>query len=271
MKPIVFGYSLLLLLAATAAAEPLLRPNDRVAICGGGCSVYLEDYLLASQPVPGLDIAEFEWSAQDPSGFLARLDTDLLPFKPTVVLTCFGDLPADKYTAKTYGQAQTGLVEALKKAGVHSIVIGSPKCVDAFAYRHDPLKAAAENRRRAALAATAKDVAAKEGVACADVYGATTTAMLKAKAVHGQEYVFENEAREACSLVVASAFLKALGCDGSIGTITVDFAAGRAKGTPGQKIISFQDHTLTVESAPVVPSGFRAMGWGPRISGPGRS
>ncbi len=133
MKPPVFGYSLLLLLAATATAEPLLRPDDRVAICGGGYAVYLEDYLLACQSVPGLDVAEFEWSAQDPSGFRARLDTDLLPFKPTVVLTCFGNLSADAYAANTYGRAQTDLVEALKKAGVRTIVISSPKCVDSFA------------------------------------------------------------------------------------------------------------------------------------------
>ncbi len=249
MKPPVFGYSLLLLLAATATAEPLLRPDDRVAICGGGYAVYLEDYLLACQSVPGLDVAEFEWSAQDPSGFRARLDTDLLPFKPTVVLACFGNLSTDAYAASIYGRAQTDLVEALKKAGVRTIVIGSPKCVDSFAYQHDPLKAAGENNRRAALADIAKHVAAKEGVLYADVFGATLAAMIKAKMARGESYVFENEAGEACSLVVASAFLKALGCDGAIGTITVDFAAGKAEGSPGQKILSFQGNTLAVESA----------------------
>jgi hypothetical protein len=238
-----------LALVAAPAAEPLVRPNDRVAICGGGYSIYLEDYLLASQPLPGLDVAEFEWSAQDPSGFLARLDTDLLPFKPTVVLTCFGNLSVDAYTANTYGRTQTDLVEALKKAGVRTIVIGSPKCVDSFAYQHDPVKAAAENRRLGTLADIAKGVAAREDVAYADVFGATRAAMIKAKAVHGESYVFENEAGEACSLVIASAFLKALGCDGNIGTITVDFAAGKAEGTPGQEIISFHDNTLMVESA----------------------
>jgi len=249
MKPVVVGYSVLLFLAATATAESLLRPNDRVAICGGGYAIYLEDYLLASQPIPGLDVADFEWSAQDPAGFLARLDANLLPFKPTVVLTCFGNLSADAYTPDYYGKAQTDLVEALKKAGVRTIVIGSPKCVDSFAYRNDPRKAAAENERLAALADIAKDVAAKTGAVYADVYGTTMAAMRKAKAVHGEKYVFANGEGEAFSLVIASAFLKALGCDGNIGTITVDFAAGKAEGTPEQKIISFQNNTLTVESA----------------------
>ena len=57
MKRIVFGYAVLLLVAATAAAAPLLRPNDRLAMCGDrmtadlGYSVYVEDYLLMCQPV----------------------------------------------------------------------------------------------------------------------------------------------------------------------------------------------------------------------------
>ena len=255
MKRLALGCSFLFLLAATAKAEPLLRPNDRVAICGGGYSIYLEDYLLACQPIPGLDVAQFEWSAGDPAGFLARFNTDMLPFKPTVVLTYFwGDV-------NTYGKTQTDLIEALKKAGVRTIVMGSPKCVDSFGYQHDPVKAAAENRRLAALAEIAKDVAAKEGMVYADVYGESMAAMHKAKAVHGKSYVFENEAGEACSLVIASAFLKALGCDGSIGTITIDFAANKAEGTPGQKVVSFKDNTLTVESTRI-PFWFPGHGVG---------
>ena len=65
--------------------------------------------------------------------FVRGSTLDLLPFKPTVVLTCFGNLSTDAYAASTYGRAQTDLVEALKKAGVRTIVIGSPKCVDSFA------------------------------------------------------------------------------------------------------------------------------------------
>ena len=70
-------------------ADPLLQPNDRVAICGDSISDYLEDYLLMAQPVAGLDIAQFNWVAQGPAGLLARLNTDLLPYKPTVVLLGF--------------------------------------------------------------------------------------------------------------------------------------------------------------------------------------
>jgi len=47
---------------------------------------------------------------------------------------------------------------------------------------------------------------------------------------------------------MAYAMLKGLGCDGAIGTITVDLAANAATGTPRQKIVSAQNGTVQVES-----------------------
>jgi hypothetical protein len=242
MKLTHFIYCLTVLLGSPLLkADLLLRPNDRVAICGEGYASFVEESLLMSQPVAGLDIAQFGWSAGDLPGLLKRLDTDVLPFKPTVVLTYFGG-DVDKY-----GQAQTDLVEALKKAGVRTIAIGSPRCVDSFAYQNDPAKAAAENKRLGELADIAKDVAAKEGVTYADVYGVSMASMLKLKALHGDSFVYDSE-RNSASLTIAYAFLKALDCTAPIGTITVDYTASTAEGSPGQNIISFKDNTLAVES-----------------------
>ena len=42
--------------------------------------------------------------------------------------------------------------------------------------------------------------------------------------------------------------LKALGCDGAIGTITVDLAGGTATGGDGQKILSCQNGSVDIES-----------------------
>jgi hypothetical protein len=228
-------------------ADLLLQPNDRLAICGDGMtadwdySIYLEDYLLMDVPIAGLDVAQFGWMANDPVGFLARLN-DLLPYKPTVALLDFnsGDV-------NTRAAAQTNLVEALKKAGVRIIVIGSPVCVDSFNYQHDPAKGAAENQRLAALARIDKDVAAKEGVVYADVYGATTSMMQKEKALRGESFPFESD-HDVFNMAVASAFLKALGCDGAVGTITFDYAAGTAVGTPGQQIVSVKNGTVAISS-----------------------
>jgi hypothetical protein len=237
----------LLLDSPLLEAGQLLQPNDRLAICGDGGidgpGVYIEDYLLTSEPVAGLNVAQFSWGAGDPAGFLARLTTDVLPFKPTAALLDFnsGDVT-------TREKVQTDLVEALKKAGVRTIVIGSPACVDSVTYQHDPAKAAAENKQLGALADIDKGVAAKEGVAYADVYGVTMAAMAKAKEMHGDSFEVQGDAG---ALAIASAFLKALGCSGDIGTLTVDYAAGKAEGTPGQEIVSYQDNTLKVESTRV--------------------
>ena len=89
--------------------------------------------------------------------------------------------------------------------------------------------------------------------------------MQKPKAAEGQDAAYDAEANFAhddrSSLVIAYAFLKALGFDGSIGTITADFAASTATADPAQKIVSFADYKLTVESSrypfwfPAYPSG----------------
>ena len=76
--------------------------------------------------------------------------------------------------------------------------------------------------------------------------------MGKSKAAYGDSYVFVAgggvHPNNNGQLVMAYAFLKALGCDGAIGTLTVDLAANQAAGTPGQQIVSLQNGTLTVKS-----------------------
>jgi len=177
--------SVLICTAITALADPVLQPNDRVALCGDAMSggyFYLEDYLLMTQSAARLDIVQFTWSGQDPASLFARLNTDLLPFKPTVVLLDFngGDV-------NTLARAQTDVVQALKKAGIRTIVIGSPECVDSTHYQYAPVKAAAQNMLLGALADIDKRVAVQEGVIYADIFGATMAAMTKAKAQNSKD------------------------------------------------------------------------------------
>src|SRR5262249_7606071 len=49
-------------------------------------------------------------------------------------------------------------------------------------------------------------------------------------------------------LVMAYAFLKALGFDGNIGTITVDLGSGKAEGTEGHNVVSASGGEVVVES-----------------------
>ena len=89
--------ALFLASAATLHADRLIQEGDTLAICGDSItaqhlySAYLEDYLLmCARPTPGLKIIQFGWGGEQAPGFLARLDTDVFPFKPTVATTCYG-------------------------------------------------------------------------------------------------------------------------------------------------------------------------------------
>ena len=114
------------------------------------------------------------------------------------------------------------------------IVVGSPGCVDADTFGgHNPERAAMYNKTLAALRDIARDVALKQGVVFADVFDPMVTAMTKAKAKYGREYILAGgdgvHPDRNGHLVMAYAFLKALGCDGNIGTITVDLQGDKAE------------------------------------------
>jgi lysophospholipase L1-like esterase len=263
MRNLLAILGLFLVLATPLPAEPLIQPNDRLAICGDSItaqhiySAFMEDYLLMCQPTEGLSVVQLGWSGEKAPGFLSRLDTDVFPFKPTVATTCYGMNDGlykayDPAVAEVYRQAQTHIVEAFKKAGLHAIVIGSSKCVDSFTYRGGAADAAIYNKTLGEFAGIDRDIAAKEGIVYADVFGDTMDAMKKAKAEYGEKYNFGGpdgvHPGANGHLVMAYAFLKALGYDGAIGTLTVDLDSGKAEGTDGQKILSFQDGQLALES-----------------------
>jgi len=264
MKPILFLPSVILfLIAAPLRADLLLQPNDFVAICGDSIteqkqySVFMEDYFLMCQPAMGLRSAQFGWSGEQAQGFNARIGSDVLPFKPTVATTCYGMndghyMAMQQATGDTYRQYMTAAVEKLKAGGVRTIIVGSPGCVDGAAFANPKTTADEYNQTLDALAGIAQDVAQKEGVGFADVHTPMMDVMAKSKAAYGDSYqlvagggVHPNNNGH---LVMAYAFLKALGCDGAIGTITVDLGAGTAEGTPGQKILFSQFGSVEIES-----------------------
>jgi lysophospholipase L1-like esterase len=254
MKRVFLTASFLLLIARSAQADFLIQPDDVVGIAGDSItaqhlySAFMEDYLLMCQLPQSKSIVQFGWSGEQAPGFLARLDDDVFPFKPTVMTTCYGMNdghygPISDSIADTFRKAQTGIVDALKKNGVRAIVLGSSKCVDSQTYHGDPAAAVIYNKTLGSLADIDKQIAQQEGVVYADVYGITLDAMEKAKAKFGQSYVFAGadgvHPGPNGHLVMAYAFLKALGCDGNIGTITVDDTLKQATGTPGQEIVSY--------------------------------
>src|SRR5882672_5163185 len=87
---------LLIAPSAARAAEPLLHDGDYLAVVGDSIteqkqySVFIEDYLLMCGPAAELRQTQFGWSGETATGFAARMDNEMLGFKPTAMTTCFG-------------------------------------------------------------------------------------------------------------------------------------------------------------------------------------
>lgn len=250
-------------LVAPLRSAAVLRDGDLVAVCGDSIteqklySLYIQQYLLMCRPAADLDAMQFGWSGERAGGFVARVNNDVLTFKPTVATTCYG-MNDGGYTAvtpatlDTYRKAMTEAVRKLKAGGVREIVVGSPGVVDPKGFKRPNTDAATYNATLAAIRDTAREVAAAEGVRFADVHAVMMDAMEKAKAALGPDYALAPDGVHPSAngqFAMAHAFLKALGVDGDIGTLSVDFASGKASATPGHRVTGYADGVLSVESA----------------------
>jgi lysophospholipase L1-like esterase len=246
------------------AADPMLRKGDFVAIAGDSIteqrmySAYVEDYLLMCQPAAGLRACQFGCSGQTSTVFAQRMANNLLPFKPNVVTVCFGSNnggfgPTTPEDPESYRDAMRDIVRQMKKSGVRVIVIGSPVPLDTDrAFNGEKVHARMYDRTLAQLRDIAGGVAKNEGVVFANIYDVMTEFMAKAKVKFGKDYfVLPNggNPEHAGSLVMAYVFLKAMGCDGKIGTITVDMDSNKADATDGHKILSCNNGRVEVQSS----------------------
>ncbi len=257
--------ALLALASVSVAAEPKLRDGDYVAVIGDSIteqrlySMYIEDYLLMCKPAQDLRVTQFGWGGETAPGFAGRMANDMLRFGATAATTNFGMndggySPMDEAKGRRYREAQKSVVQQLKKAGVRLIVVGSPGCVDADTFGgRSPERAAMYNKTLAALRDIAREVAENEGVAFANVFDPMVDVMTKAKAKYGREYHLAGgdgvHPDRNGHLVMAYAYLKALGCNGQIGTITVDLSAGKAESTEGHKVLAVANGAVEVESS----------------------
>jgi hypothetical protein len=242
-----------------------VQPRDVIAVSSEICpqqrmiSVDIADYFLMCQPVEGVRVIQSGDRRESMEVFMRRLENDLTPWHPTVVLTSYGvgngreGKQGGGYTR--YQPLYEGqMIDGLKKIGVRTIVVGSSACADSYYFHNNPAEAGPWNANLADFRDLDHQLADKAGVLFADIFGAMMAAMPKAKALYGDQYHFAaNDSWEIFptangQLVMAYALLKALGCDGNIGAITVDLAANTAQGTPGQKILSAQNGVVEVES-----------------------
>src|SRR4029078_2614092 len=250
-----------LICTAVATAKELVEPGDFISGIGDSIteqkqySVFIQDYMLMCQPAEKLQVAQFGWGGETAAGFQKRMKNDTLRFKPTLITTCFG-MNDGGYTVLTkeradlYRTSTQQIIDKAKKAGVRTIIIGSPGCVDADKFRG---KSAVYNKTLGELRDIAREVAEANSVAFADVHTPMMDAMTKAKAKYGKEYHVgggDGVHPDANGhLVMAYAFLKALGCDGDIGKITVDLGPNKATAEHGHKVLSCSDGKVDIESS----------------------
>ena len=149
-----------------------------------------------------------------------------------------------------YEKAMTAIVSAFTNAGAR-VVLGAPGCVGPGVPWS---KATTEemNLNLCQLRNLDIDIAGAEHVAFADVFWS----MLKGSFFATQRY---GEVYQLCGkdgvhpdwaghFVMAYAFLKALGVDGHIGTITIDLQAIAASATPGHEVVRFDDGEAQIVS-----------------------
>lgn len=250
-------------LASAKENKPsLLLENARVAIIGDSIteqklySKYIETYLLACTGRKDIKVFQFGWSGETAAGFKARLDNDLSVFNPTVATTCYGMndgryVPYAEVIGKDYEANMRAVVTSLQRMGVKSIVVGTPGAVDTKYFVKAGASAGQYNDSLARLGGLGHKLSAEFHTGFADVHREMTDAMTKAKASLGPDY-------DVCGrdgvhpgpngqLLMAAAFLKGLGLDGDIGTITADMQ-GTSIATDGHKVLSQQAGTIQIES-----------------------
>jgi lysophospholipase L1-like esterase len=242
----------------------LLRPGDRLAICGDSIteqkkySRLIETYLTVCMPSLQISARQYGWSGETAEGFLRRMSNDCLRFRPTVATLCYGMndykyRPYDEANARWYRENYTAAVRAFKAAGAR-VVVGSPGCVGKVASWVKSASGTLEehNLHLCALRNIDLEIATQENARFADVFWPMFTAGFAARHKYGEDYAIAGKDGVhpdwAGQLVMAYAYLKAMGLDGDLGAITVDLQLNRAVGIMGHKVTGFTNGTATIVS-----------------------
>ena len=233
---------------APAPAGLLLQPGDRLAIIGDSIteqkmySRIIETYLTVCVPELKITARQFGWSGETAEGFLHRMTNDCLRFQPTIATLCYG-MNDHRYGAYTephgqwYSNNYSAVASSLKASGAR-VVLGSPGCVGKVPRWAPDTSVPVEelNLNLCQLRNMDIEIAAQEKIHFADVFWPMFTAGFTAQKKYGADYAVSGKDGVhpdwAGHLIMAYAFLKALGLDGDLGTFTVDLGSGKATASP---------------------------------------
>jgi hypothetical protein len=216
----------------------------------------METYLTACLPELKVTVRQYGWGGETAEGFKNRMANDALRFSPTIATTCYG-MNDHKYRAydeangQWYRENQLAIVKAFKAAGAR-FVLGSPGCVGP---KVPWSKAGSEEMNLNLCEFRNLDLALaqQEQVVFADVFWPMLTLGWKATNQFGTDYAIAGKDAVhpgwAGHVVMAAAYLKALGVTGDLGTFTVDVGASQATASRGHEVVSFTNGELTAKSS----------------------
>lgn len=241
-----------------------LKKGDQLAICGDSIteqkmySRIMETYLTVCAPELDVTVRQFGWSGEKAPGFLARMTNDCLRFKPTIATTCYG-MNDHEYRAyedrigRTYREKSTAIVEAFKANGTR-VILGSAGCVGKRPAWVGDKNATPDdlNLNLCQLRNIDIEIAQKEKVRFADVFWPMLVEGHLAQKKYGPDYAIAGKDGVhpgwAGHLVMAYAFLHAMGLKGDIGTFTVDLRSNKAKASEGHEVLGFNNGELQIKS-----------------------
>ncbi|HEV2454706.1 MAG TPA: SGNH/GDSL hydrolase family protein, partial [Verrucomicrobiae bacterium] len=254
----------------------ILKKGDRLAICGDSIteqkmySRIIEDYLTMCAPQLDISVRQYGWSGEKAWQFLRRMTNDCLRFDPTIATTCYGmnDFeyrPFEDRIGRIYYTNSLEVVDAFKSHHVR-VILGSPGCISKVPWWQKAPDYTVENLNLSLCEFRNIDIgiARDEGVRFADVFWPMLTADYSGRQRYGPDYAIPGRDGVhpywAGHLIMAYAFLTAMGLPGDIGTVRIDLKRNRIKASKGQKVVSAGAGAWTIESSrypfcPCEPSG----------------
>ncbi len=249
---------------APAPGGLMLKRGDRLAIVGDSItqqkmySRLMETYLTVCTPELDIHTRQFGWSGETAARFRRRMVSDCLRFHPSVVTLCYGMndyryRPYDEKNAQWYRENYTAIVRAFKQHGAR-VVLGSPGCVDQVAKWVKTASGTLQqhNQHLCIFRNIDIEIARAEHVRFADIFWTMFTAEYRARKLYGSDYMIAGtdgvHPGWAGHLVMAYVFLRTMGLDGDIGTISVDLAKHSATATNGHAIDRVTDNTVRITS-----------------------
>jgi hypothetical protein len=197
------------------------------------------------------------WAGELPAAFPPRIASDVLPFHPTIATWFYGN--EARYPSITpqiqqnFSDALKSSIDTLKAGGVRTIILASPAAVDTTTFQKRLAgNATSVNQSLSDLTDLTQSIAKQSDLPFINLHSLMMDLMVRSKAKFGSRFAFGGtdgiHPGGAGQIVIAYAFLKALGCDGDLGTITLDLASGHNQATGGHRILSAADGKVQIQS-----------------------